>query len=298
MGQQLELFPRHEARTPALGLISAEPGSDSVGLTVTILQSGSAGNATLVQAAGTALLIDCGLPPKRLAPCLRDRGLQPGDLAAVLVTHEHGDHIGGCAKLSARFGVPLYMTEGTLRAGRKRLGETIARDAVRILPERGWLAFHEGLESEADPDSVDLSVDWVPVSHDGRETVSYAVQRNNFRFGVMTDLGVVTDPVRRMMRSLDAVSLETNHDVELLRMSPYPPFLKRRILGPGGHLSNAQAAALVREEAGPRLRWIFCAHISENANTTERVLAAMAPVSEDRELRLTEHRAPIAPVEF
>ncbi|MDF1661747.1 MAG: MBL fold metallo-hydrolase [Planctomycetota bacterium] len=299
MGQQLELFPRQETRMPALGLISKPPrrGRD-VGMSVTVLQSGSAGNATLIQAGKTNILIDCGLRPNILRKRLTGLGLTPADITAVLVTHEHGDHLGGCGSLASQFDVPLYMTEGTLKGGAKKLRSPKVRNKVRILPVRGWLAFDKGQEVDRDPDSVDLSVDWVPVSHDGLDTVSYAVQKQNFRFGVLTDLGRVTTPVQKMVSTLDAMSLEANHDIDLLRMSSYPPFVIRRILGSGGHLSNSQAAMLLKDCGGERLKTILLAHISQKANDPERAMKAIEPVAKGKELLLTDYFESIETLKF
>jgi phosphoribosyl 1,2-cyclic phosphodiesterase len=299
MGQQLELFPRMETRLPALGLVSKPPRRGrAVGLSVTVLQSGSAGNATLFRAGKTALLVDCGLGPRKLKARLAKVGMTPAEITAVLVTHEHSDHIGGCASLASKHNIPLYMTEGTLRGSAKKLRGPKVLNNVRILPVRGWLAFQDGQEVEQDPDSVDLSVDWVPVSHDGNDTVSYAVQRQNFRYGVLTDLGRITPPVQKMVASLDAMSLETNHDIDLLRMSSYPPFVIRRILGSGGHLSNSQAATLLKDCAGGRLKTILLAHISQRANDPARAVRALEPFTKGRTMLLTDYFEAIEPLEF
>lgn len=299
MQEQLELFPRHEARFPTLGLISKPPKPGvEVGLSVTVLQSGSAGNATLVRGGGSAVLIDCGLSLRKLLARLDEAETRPEDLSAALITHEHSDHVSGAPALAERYNVPLYMTEGTLR-GARGLRKHGLKARVRILPARGWLAFKDGEERDDPPDEVDLSVDWVPLSHDGQETVAYAVQRANFRFGSMTDLGEVTEPARRMLASLDAVSLESNHDVELLRMSSYPRHVIRRILGPRGHLSNAQSAAFLKESGGKRLKTVLLAHISERCNDRERALELLcAAAGTRRRVLLTEHRKAIETLEF
>jgi len=278
-------------------LISAPPLPGPVGLTVTVLQSGSAGNATLIQAGETALLIDCGLPLRVLGPRLAAQGIEPAQLAAVLVTHEHGDHLGGCAPLARRFGTALYMTEGTARGSKRLLKKKGIRECIRILPARGWLAFRQGESCDGAPDEVDLSVDWVPVSHDAQETVAYAVQRRGFRFGVITDLGRSTPPVERMLGTLDAVSLEANHDPGMLKRN-YPPFLARRVSGDEGHLSNQQAAELFARAATPRLRQVLLAHISERTNSPEIAFAELEKVMEGRKLGLTEYRKAIPALEF
>lgn len=299
IGDQLELFPQKTNRFPALGMISHAPKKNArADLKVTVLQSGSAGNATLVVGGGSAILIDCGLSARKLKPRLEACGLSPAGISAILVTHEHSDHIGGCASFAKQFGTPIYMTEGTLRGAPKAIRHKRVTSQIRILPVKGWLAFKNGQDVDLDPDSADLSIDWVPTSHDGLESVCYAAQRRNFRFGVITDLGKPTPAVERMLSTLDAVSLESNHDVDLLRMSGYPPFVIRRILGPKGHLSNLQAAKLLDQAGSPRLSTVLLAHISERANDRELAFKTICDAAGSRDVLMTEYRDAIDTLEF
>jgi phosphoribosyl 1,2-cyclic phosphodiesterase len=241
---QLTLFaPERDARLRA-------------GLEVTSLQSGSTGNATLVRAGKTAILIDCGLSPARLTQRLAPLGLAPADLAAIFVTHEHADHAGGAGVVSRKFGVPLWLTEGTARAA-GRILKGCAK--VKHLAREGELALADGLR-----------VDWLPVPHDAEQPVAFGVERKGVRFGVLTDLGHATPAVRDWFGRLDAALLETNHDETMLDRGRYPESVKRRIASRMGHLSNAQAARLVRDHASPRLRVLLLAHLSEENNCPDR----------------------------
>lgn len=253
--RQLDLF----ATGPAVA-------RSRVGLTFASLQSGSSGNATLVAAGGTTLLVDCGISPARLAERLAGVGRTLGQVSGVLLTHEHSDHSGGCGALARKHGVPLYATEGTaLGMASQVLRKKVERDAVRFLgregPGREGLAFRDGRLVPADQPH-DLRVEWVQVPHDAREPVAFAVERKGVRVGVLTDVGHASAEVCRFVGTLDAVLLETNHDRGKLRDGPYPAALKRRISSPLGHLSNAEAARLVRDHASPRLRAVLLGHLS------------------------------------
>lgn len=275
-----------------------------VGLVATSLQSGSSGNATLVSAGRTSILIDCGISPRRLEERLAPLGRTPRELAAVFVTHEHWDHAGGCGVLSRRFRIPLYMTEGTARAAAGRIFKKKAeRELVRILPRSGRLALAGGRALENEDAPGELAVEWLTVPHDAAEPVAFAVECRSVRVGVLTDLGHASRAVRAWFETLDAVLLETNHDRDMLATGSYPASLKRRIASRLGHLSNEQAAALVRDHASPRLRVLLLGHLSADNNRPERALDALHAAlgrRSDLEVRLelTRRDAAAAPVKL
>ena len=228
------------------------------------LGSGSEGNALLVECgAGSSavrLLIDCGFGIRELQKRLHVLGLQPQDLSAVLVTHEHGDHIGGAPRVAARFGLPLFMTSGTAFAG----GVTREAAALRLIdPHR---AFEVG----------GVVIEPVPVPHDAREPVQFVIDAGGERLGVLTDLGHSTPHVVRSMSRLDAIVLECNHDEALLRDSDYPAMLKRRIAGNYGHLANSASAQILGAIDQARLRVVVAAHLSQSNNRPELARAALA----------------------
>ncbi len=229
---------------------------------VASLGSGSRGNATLVQQADTCVLVDCGFSRRETERRLAALGLDPAVLTAILVTHEHADHLGGVLPLARRYRLPVYMTAGTARAASTRRGDQLhiigSGERIRV----------GGLQVEA-----------VAVPHDAREPVQYIFDATGVRFGVLTDLGSITPHVVDRYRHCQGLLLEANHDRELLAAGPYPPSLKRRVGGNWGHLSNCQAARLLRCLAGEALHTLVVGHLSEQNNTPAHVRQAMTPVT-------------------
>jgi len=228
------------------------------------LGSGSTGNATLVEAGSggrvTRLLIDCGFALRHLDKRLARAGLAASDIDAVFVTHEHGDHIGCARALSLREGLPVWMSEGTWLAtgghdyeGRLRF----ARDGLGI--ELG-----------------DLRIQPFTVPHDAREPLQLVCGDGARRFGVLTDLGHATPYVLAQLAGLDALLLECNHDSDMLANSAYPPFLKQRVGGNYGHLSNAAAAAIAQVVHHGGLKHVVAAHLSEQNNRPDIVRRLLA----------------------
>jgi phosphoribosyl 1,2-cyclic phosphodiesterase len=229
------------------------------------LGSGSKGNATLLQSADTLLMVDCGFSLRQTTVRLERLGVRPQDLSAILVTHEHSDHIGGVAALSAAFDIPVYLTHGTLRSGRLSGAAQVrcfnAGEALRI---------------------GDIDVQSVVVPHDAREPCQYLFSARGCRVGVLTDLGSVTPHVVEAYRDCHALLLEFNHDSDLLRRGPYPPVLQARVGGDWGHLNNLQACDFLRQVQTPALRQLAIAHISEqnnSASAVQRVLTEHFPAA-------------------
>lgn len=231
------------------------------------LGSGSKGNGTLVQwecAAGTGtLLVDCGFSAKEAVSRLARLGIDAADLSAILVTHEHGDHIKGVAPLARRFKTPVYMTPGTLHS--KNLG---------VLPDLNLIEGYQSFQLAG------LRVDPVAVPHDAREPCQFVFQLDQRRLGVLTDLGNISSHVEESFRDCDALVMEANHDPMMLASGPYPPSLKRRVGGPWGHLSNQQAEAFLQRAELQRLQHLVVAHISLQNNSLERAQAVLSGVTE------------------
>jgi phosphoribosyl 1,2-cyclic phosphodiesterase len=223
------------------------------------LGSGSKGNAALISAGNTTILLDCGLGLREAEQRLQRLGLSAADLAAIVVTHEHADHISGVGPLALRYQLPVWLTAGSL-AGWK--------DPPRQLVHR---------MNPHDPFEIgDLQIRPYPVPHDAREPCQHVFSDGVFRIGVLTDAGSVTSHMRRALSGCDALLLEFNHDVEMLRNGPYAAPLKRRVLGDRGHLSNAQAGELLGSLDCSRLKHLVLTHISETNNTPEHALRAAA----------------------
>ena len=223
------------------------------------LGSGSRGNALLVEAGSTRLLLDCGFGPREIAAKLARLGLTPGDLTGILVTHEHSDHVAGAFKLSSRHRLRLWMTHGTWSAIPRGRGEPPSAEIID-----SHLRFTVG----------DIEIQPFPVPHDAREPVQFIFSDGRHRLGVVTDLGSSTPHVERMLTGCDALVLECNHDAGMLQQGSYPPQLKRRIAGRFGHLENGEAAALLAALDASRLQHLVAAHLSQQNNT--QILARQA----------------------
>lgn len=235
------------------------------------LGSGSRGNATLVEGGATRVLVDCGLTAREAQRRLALLGVAPADLAAILLTHEHADHVRGVATLAARHGIPVWTSPGTWRqAGAADI------PGLRLFSghERG---FRLG----------DLWVIPYPVPHDAREPCQFVFECAAGRLGMLTDAGCVTRHVRDLLRECDALLLECNHDPDMLRSGPYPPSLQARVGGDYGHLSNRQAAELLDALPHERLRRLLVAHVSEKNNRPDLARRALLDVSCDLAQRLT-----------
>lgn len=226
------------------------------------LGSGSKGNALLVEAGSTRVLIDAGFGPREMSRRLERLGLAADDVDAVLVTHEHSDHIGGAFACARRFGWSVVLTHGTLAASR----DTDIDARITIVDSHD--AFSVG----------DLSVQPFPVPHDAREPVQFILADGARRLGVLTDAGHVTPHMVAMLNECDALVLECNHDAAMLEQGKYPPALKRRIGGLWGHLDNAAAASLLSQVGASKLQHVVAAHLSEENNSPALARAALSSV--------------------
>ena len=209
------------------------------------------------------MLLDCGLAPRETEKRLARLGLAPADISGILVTHEHDDHAGHAFGFAAQFGAGVWMTHGTARA----LDE--ARKGMDgVLPRiiEGRTAFAIG--------AIEVLPFTVP--HDAREPVQFVLSDGAHRLGVLTDLGASTAHVEATLSGCDALVLECNHDTDLLWGGPYPKWLKERIGGPFGHLSNAAAGRLLGALERSRLKHVVCAHLSRQNNRPELARAALA----------------------
>jgi phosphoribosyl 1,2-cyclic phosphodiesterase len=230
------------------------------------LGSGSEGNALVVEAhsgtTATRILLDCGFSAKEVERRLARLDLDAAPFAAIVVTHEHSDHIGSALTLARKWSVPLYMSWGTARA----VGADAADVELRVL----W-----GDEAVA---IGDLSVLPYTVPHDAREPLQYVFSDGATRLGVLTDVGMSTPHISAVLSGCDALVLECNHDVRMLAASRYPASLKERIGGNHGHLNNDAAASILASLDRSRLRHLVAAHLSQQNNLPVLAQAAMAAV--------------------
>ena len=223
------------------------------------LGSGSRGNAALVECGSTLLMVDCGFSVAEVERRMGRLGRHPRELAGILVTHEHGDHIAGLGRLARAYEIPVWLTAGTRRGLKDRVlpvateivpGEAFAIDAIEVMP--------------------------VAVVHDAREPTQFVFTNGATRLGVLSDVGTITPHVEQHFASLDAFLLECNHDYDMLLAGPYTNRLKKRVGGRYGHLNNGQSADLLRAVDTSRLQHVVAAHISEKNNTPALARAAVA----------------------
>lgn len=226
------------------------------------LGSGSSGNALVIEAGETRLLLDCGFGIRESVRRLERLGLAPGDLSGILVTHEHDDHVGGVFKLAARYRIPVHITHGTL---------SVLRDA----PVDS--AFPLSIIDSHTPFAIGaLEVMPFPVPHDAREPVQYVLSDGLYRLGVLTDTGMSTPHTEAMLSGCHALVLECNHDTDMLMNGNYPWSLKQRINSRHGHLSNHAAAKLLAKLDISKLQHLVAAHLSAQNNTPQLARTALS----------------------
>ena len=260
------------------------------------LVSGSSGNAALISAGSTNILIDCGISAKRTEKLLKEAGIEGGldAIDAVLLTHEHSDHIKGVKRIMSAYGIPVYGSMGTLRA----LAD-VTRDEYFNYAGH---ALMEPVRADFEVSIGDISFTPFNIYHDAAEPLSYRIELNDTNavndtnsanetssdksFVIMTDCGHYDDYICDHLTGLDALILEAYHDLRMLANGPYPMSLKRRILSDTGHLSNVDAGDLLSRIYAPRLKTVRLGHLSRENNTPE--LAVRTVVDRFKALRGTE----------
>lgn len=228
------------------------------------LGSGSKGNATLVCAGSTVLMVDCGFTMRETVLRLTSCGIQPEDLAGILVTHEHGDHVLGVLPLARKYKLDVYMTAGTRLAMQRSNRHNF--QSVNVIEVKLGKSFAVG----------DIDAFPVAVPHDAREPCQYVFSHARKRVGVLTDLGEITPHVVDSYQNCDALLLEFNHDVNMLAEGPYPYSLKQRVGSRLGHLNNIQAANMLHHVEEARIQHLVLSHISEQNNSPDLALSAVA----------------------
>jgi len=217
------------------------------------ISSGSSGNSIYVGNKSTHILIDAGLSGKKIQEGLKKLDLKGNDISAIFITHEHSDHIKGAGVLSRRFNLPVYATEGTWRGMESELGEISAENKKII-------------QKDKPVELGDLYIQAYEIPHDANEPVGYSVFSDNAKVSVATDIGHITENVKKNIKGSSALLLEANHDVNMLKVGSYPYQLKRRILGDFGHLSNDTSGELLAEILDEKLRYVLLGHLSQENN--------------------------------
>lgn len=224
------------------------------------LGSGSEGNALLVSVGQTQVLMDCGFALRDTLSRLTRLGVSAAELGGIVVSHEHGDHISGVARLARKFGLPVWLTHGTLRTRQQAFAD------IRIHEIDPHRAFAIG----------DIEITPYPVPHDAAEPVQFVFGDGARRLGVLTDAGCGTAHIEAVLNGCHALVLECNHDSDMLANGEYPYSLKQRVGGRLGHLNNREAAAILSRLDASRLQHLVAAHLSRKNNTTELAVGALS----------------------
>ena len=257
-------------------------------VSVTVLASGSKGNCTVISSSGTHLLVDAGLSYRELLRRMILCALDPDCIDAILVTHEHTDHIAGLRVLAKRLKIPVYITAPTYHAYQK-----VARDAAgnrisltRLEHFRSGSAFQIG----------DITVTPFTIPHDAVDPVGFTFRSDGIKVGVCTDLGYMPASVRHHLRGCHVLMIESNHDLEMLRGGPYPWSVKQRVMSNVGHLSNDRLADFLTSDYDGVAEFLILAHLSEQNNhpeiarvTAERALGEQRSLLRNRLMLAAQH---------
>jgi phosphoribosyl 1,2-cyclic phosphodiesterase len=267
-----------------------------IGFRVSILASGSSGNCTLLETEHTCLLVDAGINRKELGRRLECLGVKPGHLDGILISHEHTDHTNGLPQISYEWGATAYLTAPTHNEIRKCIPESAAKKLSRVEHIRAGDVFMIG----------DIEVSAFAIPHDAVDPVGYTFRTNGTKVAVVTDLGYLPELVKHHLREADCLILESNHDLDMLKVGPYPWYIKQRVMSRTGHLSNTVVSDFLSDPDlfDARARYLVLAHLSEQNNTPDlaRISAEEglnrrpAEAAFRGELMLASQRKPIGPL--
>lgn len=241
-------------------------------LTVCSLGSGSRGNATYISDGKTSVLIDAGFSTKELERRMSLKGISPKSLNAIIISHEHSDHINGVSLLSRRYEIPVCVSSETYKIASAKIGNVFK---IRQFTPGSCFAVN------------DLNVHPFSISHDASDPCGFTVRKNETKIGIATDLGIATKLVKEHLKGCRVLIVEANHDPEMLMNGPYPWHLKQRVKGRSGHLSNYDTAALLKELRHDGLAHVVLAHISQKNNTIEKALSVAGGVIGNCHTKLT-----------
>ena len=240
-------------------------------LSVCMLASGSKGNAIYISDGLTTLLVDAGLSGIEIERRLKAHDLDPKEIDAMIVSHEHSDHIRGVGILSRRYGLPVYLSEKTGREAGQIIGKI-----------KEMRSFNCGEAFNVNT----LDIHPFSIAHDAEDPAGFTISCNGRKIGIATDLGIATAMVKQNLMGCDLLILEANHDPEMLMNGPYPWPLKQRIKGRTGHLSNRDSGELLSELKHDKLQHVILAHLSETNNTPDKALEEVGPALEGCQARL------------
>ncbi len=242
-----------------------------------ILSSGSTGNAMIIENDRVKLLVDAGLSAKKMHQLMSERQSSCDDVDGIFITHEHGDHIKGLGAFARKYQLPIYANAKTWIELDKQVG-SLDKDQRKILNTGESIDFHT------------LRVESYPISHDAVEPVGYCFYSGEQKLSLVTDLGYVSSKVKEKVADSDVLILESNYDMELLRMGRYPWNIKRRILGDTGHLSNQAAGEALCELLSSKTKRVYLAHLSRDHNMLDLAKLTVNSILEEAGISLLERK--------
>jgi len=273
-------------------------GESTIGLRVSILASGSSGNITLLETQRTRLLVDAGLGKRETLARLNAAGLELDRLDGILITHEHADHCNGLPQMLGMWKAPLYVTEPTMDALQRCLPETFRK---RL---RGVESIHAGQHFTVG----DIDVHAFAIPHDAADPIGFTFKSNGAKMALVTDLGYMPELVKVHLRDADCLLLESNHDLDMLKVGPYPWVVKQRVLSRTGHLSNHAVSEYLCDPDGfdARARYLVLAHVSQENNNPDLVRISAEEALRRRpaessfvgELLVASQHVPLKPLEL
>jgi len=250
-------------------------GLSGMSFAFSILASGSTGNSLYIENGDTSILVDIGIPTSKLEKAMKSIDRKITDLNGVFISHEHSDHIRGIQTFINRYPVPIYANENTWKA-LINSGISVPDERKVIFPSDSSLFMNE------------IEITSFAVSHDAIEPMFFHFKVGAKRLAHLTDTGYVSDKMKSLLRGSDVIVIESNHDVELLRMGRYPWYLKQRILGDTGHVSNQDAAYALTEMITAETKSIYLAHLSQHNNNQNLAYLTVSSILKDRNFKVDE----------
>lgn len=245
---------------------------------VSVLSSGSGGNATLISDGQAYVLVDIGISPRRISKLIQPFGISIDDIGALFITHSHSDHFAGLESFAKKHSIPIFASEETAASIDLSIGRNLERQGVSL----DW----NYLENGSSFIYSQMSITCFEVPHDANGAMAFTFENADSKLGIATDLGIITNPVKYHLRDCTALVLEMNHDEAMLRDSNRPPILKSRISSRLGHLSNDQAVEFLEECDMEKLRLLFPAHLSSECNDLSCVMSAILSSEKCRRLNV------------
>ncbi|HLR75779.1 MAG TPA: MBL fold metallo-hydrolase [Virgibacillus sp.] len=245
-------------------------------LRFSVLASGSTGNAFYIESDETKLLVDAGLSGKQLDRLFSEIHVDPSSLSGILVTHEHSDHIKGLGVIARRYNLPIYANKKTWDAMKSSIGK---------------LTVDQKFEFDVDQVKTfgDIDVQSFGVSHDAVEPMFFTFHKGHKKVALVTDLGYVSEHIKKTVEDADAYIFEANHDVDMLRMGRYPWSVKQRILSDSGHVSNEDCGLALSDIIGNKTKRIYLAHLSQDNNMKELAKMSVNQILQERGIHLDIH---------